>query len=42
MIDWVQCDVYEEWLHKFYIGIEASFQKYICILCVLKETACQK
>ena len=34
MVNWVQCDVCEEWLHTFCIGIEASIEEYICKFCV--------
>ena len=33
MVDWVQCEVCEKWLHTFCIGIEASLEDYICKLC---------
>ena len=33
MVDCVQCDVWEEWLHTFCIGIKASLEEYIRKLC---------
>ena len=27
MVNWVQCDVFGEWLHTFCIGIESSFKE---------------
>ena len=33
MVDWVQCDICEEWFHTFGVGIDASRAEYIREFC---------